>query len=215
MFKRSLKYLSIILINLLVLTIMLMIWTDELELKFNALIVPTEVLKLIGISILGIIILGNAVLVFRKFEINTFKKRIWISTMLVLLTSTYFYVDYAKKIYINRIVNGSLRDGIIKKLSPVTDGLGLGTKAENLSSKEYAEITEISWFPKLPKNAENINYKYDYEAFLDDYSFSLSYDLPKTSKVDTLNYKDGSFTKKRSFKVIGEKIRVTYYELQL
>ncbi len=215
MFKKSLKYLIIIFVNLILLTIFLTIWTDELELQFNDLVRPIEFLKLIGITILGLAILGNVSSVFRKLKINSVKRKIRISTILILLISSYFYVDYSMKIYTNRFTNGEVRNGIMKKISPVENGLGMGTKGENLTEKEYSEITKISWFQKAPKNAENISYEYDYEAFLPDYSFSLSYDLPKETKVDILNYVNDSFSKKRSFEIIENKIRVTYHELRM
>ena len=205
----------IVFVNLLILTGMLAIWTDKLELEFNKSVRTTEFLKVIGISFLGLIIMANVISIFKKYKINSFKNRIGIYSILMLLISSYFYITYIKKIYKNRIVNGELRDVIMKKINPVEDGLGFGTKAEKLTGKEYAEITKTNWFKKLPKNAENIEYRYDYETFLNDYSFSVSYDLPKESKVDTLNYVNGSFSKKQSYKVIGNKIRVTYYELQM
>ncbi|WP_324024900.1 hypothetical protein QSV08_16975 [Maribacter sp. BPC-D8] len=142
-------------------------------------------------------------------------KRIKISVIFMLLFSLYFYVDYSIKIYTNRVSNGELRNGIMEKVSPIENGLGFGTKASNLSIKEYSEITKVNWFKKIPNNAENIEYRYSYEGFLPDYSFSISYDLPKESQVDTLNFVDGSFSKKQSFKVVGNKVRVTYYELQM
>ncbi len=214
MIKKSLKYLVIILTNLLVLISLLVIWTDKLEIKFNSWIRLIEVLKLLGISILGLPLLRLLVEVFRKLKINSVKKRIGISICLILCLSIYFYVDYGLKIYSNRIVNNELRDGIIKKIKPVEFGLAYGNKAENLTNNEYTEITKMKWFPKLPKEAENISYSYDYDGFLPDYSFSLVYDLPKVMKVDTLNYKNGTFSKSRNFEVIGNTKRVTYFEGQ-
>jgi hypothetical protein len=205
----------VITINLVLLTIMLAIWTDKLELEFNDLVRPIEFLKLIGISILGLIILASSVSFFRKYKINSMKKRIKISVILMLVTSLYFYVDYSIKIYTNRVSNSELRNGIMEKVSPIENGLGFGSKANNLNIKEYSEITKVNWFKKIPSIAENIDYRYSYEGFLPDYSFSISYDLPKESQVDTLNFVDGSFSKKQSFKVVGNKVRVTYYELQM
>ena len=215
MFKKSLKYLIVVTVNLVLLTIMLAIWTDKFEVEFNDVVRPIEFLKLIGISILGLIILASSVSFFRKYKINSVMKRIKISVILMLLFSLYFYVDYSIKIYTNRVSNGELRNEIMEKVSPIENGLGFGTKASNLSIKEYSEITKVNWFKKIPNNAENIDYRYSYEGFLPDYSFSISYDLPKESQVDTLNFVDGSFSKKQSFKVVGNKVRVTYYELQM
>ena len=101
MFKKSLKYLIIVFVNLILLTILLTIWTDKLELQFNDSVRPIEFLKLIGITILGIAILGNVVSAFRKLKIKSVKRKIRISTILILLISSYFYVDYSMKIYTN------------------------------------------------------------------------------------------------------------------
>ena len=212
MFK---KYLIIVFVNLILLTILLTIWTDKLELQFNDSVRPIEFLKLIGITILGIAILGNVVSAFRKLKIKSVKRKIRISTILILLISSYFYVDYSMKIYTNRFINGELRNGIMKKISPVKNGLGMGTRGENLTEKEYSEITKINWFQKTPKNAENISFEYDYESFLSDYSFSLKYYLPKETNVKTLDYVNDTFSKKQNFEIIGNRIRVSYHELQM
>lgn len=214
MIQKLLKYLVIIFINLIILTALLAIWTDKFELEFNDYVRPIEFLKLIGISIFGLILLRVAVSIFRRFKINSVKSKIAISTCLILLISSYFYIDYAKKIYSNKFVNNEFRNGIIKKIKPNENKIVFGMKAENLTAIEYAEITTLKWFPKLSKSAENICYSYIYDDFLPDYSFSLSYDLPKEIKVDTMHYKKGTFSKSRTLKVIGNKNRVTYYEEQ-
>lgn len=213
MIKKSLKYLAIIFVNLLILTILLAIWTDKFELEFNDLVRPLEFLKLIGISLLGLILLRFAVSIFRRLKISSVKRKVRISIFLIFIISIYFYVDYGTKIYINRIANNELRNGIIKKIKSLETGLTYGNKAENLTGKEYAEITKIKWFPKLPKDAKNISYSYDYDGFLTDYDFSVSYDLPIHFKVDTMTYENETFSKSRRFEIIGNKKRVTYSEL--
>jgi hypothetical protein len=214
MIKKSFKYLAIIFVNLSILTVLLAIWTDKFELEFNDLVRPNEFLKLIGISILGLIFLRFTVSVFRRLKIVSSKRKIGISILLILLINSYFYIDYGTKIYTNRIANNELRNGIIKKMKPVEMSLAYGKKAESLTGEEYAEITKIKWFPKISKEAENISYSYDYDGFLPDYSFSLSYDLPKETKVDTMNYVNEKFSKSRNFEIIGNKKRVTYTEGQ-
>ena len=81
-----------------------------------------------------------------------------------------------------------------------------------MTNKEYQKITEINWFPKLPIEATNIEYDYQYDGFLPDYSFSLSYDLPQEINVDTINYKSEDFTKFQTFEILNNKKRVTYIE---
>lgn len=116
------------------------------------------------------------------------------------------------KIYTNRIVNSELRDGIIEKVKPVEFGLAYGNQAESLTRKEYTEITKTNWFPRIPKEAENISYSYSYDGFLPDYSFSLSYDLPIEMTIDTVVYENGTFSKNRNFKIMDNRKRVTYSE---
>ncbi|WP_299105818.1 hypothetical protein [uncultured Tenacibaculum sp.] len=127
--------------------------------------------------------------------------------------SSSFYIDYSRRIYNNRFINKELRAQVIQKVKPY-QGSWFGNIAENLTEKEYHEITKIKWFPTIPKGAENISYNYEYEGFLPDYSFSLSYDLPISTKVDTMHYKDHNFSKSRTFEIVNNKKRITYYEGQ-
>ncbi|WP_299436573.1 hypothetical protein [uncultured Maribacter sp.] len=108
-------------------------------------------------------------------------------------------------------MNKELRAGIMNKIIPY-EGSWFGDKAENLTEKEYIEVTKVKWFPKLPKGAQNISYDYEYEGFLPDYSFSISYDLPINSEVETINYENKTFTKSQTFEIVGNKKRVTYSE---
>ena len=121
------------------------------------------------------------------------------------------YVDYSIKFVKNVIVNRQFRNEIADKIKPAT-GLTNGTTAENLTIKEYQEIANMKCFPKLPIEATNIMYNYQYDDFLPDYSFSLTYDLPKEMKVDTINYKSGDFSKYQTFEIVDNKKRVTYNE---
>ena len=93
-----------------------------------------------------------------------------------------------------------------------TNRLANGTKAENLTIKEYQQITKMHRFPKLPLEASNINYSYEYDGFLPDYLFTMTYDLPAEMTIDEINYRKGDFTKYQSFVTIGNIKRVTYSE---
>lgn len=213
MIKKSLKYLAIVFINFILLFLMLDFWVDAFELEFKHDLVFFEILSLIGISLLALIVLGITVVIYRSWNIKSLKKKMSISILSVLLISSNFYISYGKKIYQNQFVNHELRKSIMHKIKPY-EGSWFGNKAEHLTLKEYTEITKVKWFPELPQEAENISYDYEYEGFLPDYSFSLSYDVPFHTKVDTLNYKEGTFSKSRSFEIVGTIKRVTYYESQ-
>lgn len=213
MLKKSLKYLTVVFVNFLILTFLLSIWTDDFELEYNHLVRPIEFLKIIGISILGLILLRvTTKIIHRKFDINSSRAKIKVSILLILFISSCFYVYYGIKIYKNRYLNKELRYGIMEKVEPVPYGLAYGSQAGNLTRREYLEISRLNWFPNLPKEADSISYSYDYDGFLPDYNFSLSYDLPKEIEVDTMTYKNRQFSKGRNFEIIDNKKRVHYYE---
>lgn len=206
MIQKSIKYLVIVLINLIILTGLLAYWTDFVELTFNSLVRPIEFLKIIGFTLLSLIGIRIAIGFFRKRN-TSFKKRIQISALITILTSSLLYFNYSKKIYENRIQKRELREKLAMKIEPA-NGLAYGTKANNLTFEEYQEITRIKWFPKLQKNADSISYYYTYDGFLPDYSFTVSYSLPNTIEIDSTEFKYG----KIKIETIGNKKRISYSE---
>ena len=210
MLRKSLKYLVVATVNLIVLTVLLALWTDKLELLFNDFVRPREFLKIIGFSILSLIAMRILVSYFRNRDITKTSFKIKLAVLLTFLISSYLYVDYSSKFINNVFVNGQFRKQIADKIK-FLDGLN-ETKGENLTIKEYQAITKMYWFPKVPVEAENITYTYAYDGFLPDYSFTLIYDLPQQMKVDTINYQKRDFSKYQSFEIIGNKKRVSYGE---
>jgi len=211
MIRKSIKYFIIALCNLVTLSILLAIWTDSTELTFNEWIRPIEFVKILGISILVIIGMGLSILFYRKLKVNSIKKRIRLSILLTLLISSFFYFDYTKRIYQNRIINREIRESINQKMES-TDYLTFGTKADNLTFDEYREITKINWFPEIPNESDSISYYYSHDGFLPDYVFQVSYNLPLNIKIDTITTLDGDFYKSIKTEIIGNKHRVTQYE---
>ncbi|WP_290800187.1 hypothetical protein [Flavobacterium sp.] len=211
MIKKAIKYLLIAVINLIVLTVLLAFWTDKLEVTFNDLVRPIEFLKILGFTVLALIGMRLLVWYFRKYNIHNLTTKLRLATLLTFLISSYLYVVYSVKFVDHVIVNRQFRAQIANKIKS-SNGLANGSMAENLTIKEYHQIASMNWFPKLPMEATNIMYDYQYDGFLPDYSFTLKYYLPKEMKVDSMNYKNGNFTKYQSFEIIGNKIRVTYSE---
>jgi hypothetical protein len=209
MLKRSLKYFIVALLNLTILTILLALWTDRLELLFNGLVRPIEFLKIIGFTIASLIAMRLAVSFFRKRTITDVKSKLRIASFLTILVSSYLYINYSAKIVSNRIINGHLREQIAAK---VHADEGNRTKANDLTIQEYQQISKLTWFPQLPDNATNINYSYWYDGFLPDYIFELTYVLPKEAKVETFDIRQGDFMKSQTAKIIGDKLEVTYIE---
>ena len=149
---------------------------------------------------------------FRHKNVTTTGLKIKIAALLTFFVSSYLYIDYSTKVIQNVIVNRQFRNQIANKIKP-TNRLN-GTTGENLTVKEYQEITKMYSFPKLPAEASNITYAYEYDGFLPDYLFTVTYDLPLQIKVDTINNKKGEFSKYQSFETISNIKRVTYIETE-
>ncbi|MEO8150712.1 MAG: hypothetical protein ABI723_23975 [Bacteroidia bacterium] len=211
--KKSFKYLTIAAINLTILTGLLALWTDKLELTFHDLVRPIEFLKIIGFSIASLVGMRILVNYFRKRNITKTSSKIKIAALLTFLISSYLYIEYTSKFISNAIINRQFRNQIADKIKP-TKYLAYGSTAENLSIKEYQEIVRMAGFIKLPNEASNIKYLFSYDGFLPDHIFTLTYDLPKEIKTDTFNYqsKDGQFTSSQICEIIGDKKRITYNE---
>jgi hypothetical protein len=211
MIKKSLKYLTVAFINVIVLTVLLAFWTDRLELTFNDLVRPREFLKIVGFTMVSLISMRILVSYFRQRNITVTNSKIKIAALLTFLISSYLYIDYTTKLINNVMLNGQFRNQIADKIKH-SNVLANGTKAESLTIKEYQQITKLYWFPKLPSEASNISYTYGYDGFLPDYLFTVTYDLPAQIMVDTMNIKKGDFSKYQSFVTIDNIKRVTYSE---
>jgi hypothetical protein len=155
--QKLFKYLIITGINLILLTALLAIWTDYIELTINPFVLSSEFLKIIGLTFLSLILVRIAIEFFRKHNIPV-KNRIRISIILTFIISSFLYFNYSKKIYENRILNRDLRKELANKIEPT--GFAYGAKAENLTFSKYNEIIKVSWFPKLQKNADSIYFSY-------------------------------------------------------
>ena len=213
MLKKSFKYLIVVTVNLLILTGLLALWTDKLELTFNDWVRPREFLKIIGFSLASLIAIRILISIFRHRNIYTTSLKIKIAALLTFLISSFLYIDYSTKVISNVVVNRQFRNQIADKIKPLKK-FENGTKGDSLTIKEYQQITKMCWFPKLPMEVSNIHYNYSYDGFLPDYLFTLTYDLPVQHKVDIINYKKGDFSKSQSFIIVDNKKSVTYSEYE-
>ena len=204
MIRKSIKYLIVVFINLVILTGLLAYWTDNVELTFNSHVRPIEFLEILGFTLLSLIGIRIAIGFFRKSNISI-KKRIQISVLITIMISSILYFNYSKKIYENRIKHSEVRRELSMKIKPA-DGLVHATTADNLTFEEYQEITEINWFPKLQKEADSISYYYTHDGFISDYSFRISYNLPKNIEIDSTQFKYGEI----EIETIRNKKRISY-----
>jgi hypothetical protein len=213
MLKKLLKYLIVVTVNLIILTVLLTLWTDRLELTFNDWVRPREFLKIAAFSLASLIAIRILVSFFRHRNVTSISIKIKFAALLTFLVSSYLYIDYSTKVISNVFINRQFRNQVADKIKPSKE-LANGTKGDSLTIKEYQQITKMCWFPKIPIEASNIQYNYGYDGFLPDYSFILTYDLPIQLKVDTINYNKGDFTKSQSIIIIDNKKRVTYSEYE-
>jgi hypothetical protein len=153
--------------------------------------------------------MSGLVFYFRKAKNYSVKIKVRTVIISTALISSYLYVSYFGKIVNNVIMERGFRNQLGNKIEYI---LPNGTKASKLTNKEYKEVVKATWFPKLPAEATNIDYSYDYDGFLPDYAFSLSYDLPKEMMVDTMHYENLDFFKYRTVEIKNNLKRVFYFE---
>lgn len=209
--KKARKYLLITFINLALMTMLLALWTDKLELVFNPLVRPVEFLKILAVSGLSLIAMRLMVSWFRYKQLSKMDIKIRVAVILTLLISAYLYFDYTAKIISNRIVNGSARARIAGKISLI-DNHSNSVIGNGLNSQEYELIVPLSRFPKLPAEASDIQFSYYEDGFLPDYSFKLTYSLPFTARADTFTIVDGHILKYQTITMGTNTKSVTYGE---
>jgi hypothetical protein len=211
MLKKSLKYFAIAFANMVVLTVMLALWTDQITVTFHDLVRPIEFLKIIGILIVSLLAMRLLVYFFRRKNNTRARVKIIMAVALTLLISSYLYFDYSVKIARNSITNGRIRQQAGAKISP-SHLLAYGSSASGLTITEYEEIRKETWFPPVPAQSSNIGYNYGYDGFLPDYLFELTYYVPKAVRIDTFHYQQRGFSREQTFTVKGGNKKVEYSE---
>lgn len=197
---------------MLILTLLLVKWTDKLDNTFGSFVFD-ELLKIIGLTILALAGMGILVHILNKAEIEHIgRKKVVFSVLLTLLISSFLYTDYAIKLQ-SRLTDRT-RASLISKIEAEPQMLAYGTKADNLSLKEYVLLADVAKFPNVPETAENISYLYSFDGFLPDYTFRLTYEVPATTQLEEIEFKKGDFSKIQKFQIIGERKLVTYEEVR-
>lgn len=212
--KKSIKYILIAIINAAILTALLAIWTDKLELTFNQYARFLGFLKIIGLTAASLSGMRILVSLFKNGDSkNMRRKKILYSIIFTLTISSYLYGLYAVKIH-NRLANESIRQSLINKIEAIQ--LLHGTKADNMTYQEYAILAEVAGFKKVvSESASNISYQYSYDGFLSDYTFFLLYEVPSNTEIEIIDYKNGDFRKSQTFEIIGNKKVVKYEEHEM
>jgi hypothetical protein len=194
--------------NIALLTLMLVIWTDDLELLFNGSVRFNEFVRIIGFTFLALIGMRILVSYFRKKGIYEVRKKIKYAVILTLLICSFLYVPYSINI-LNRLINANTRQHILTKMEN-----NYSPKVDNLSLEEYKEIGRMIWFPKIPESAENISVGFYQDGFLPDFTVDVNYEVPMDEKITELDSKNGQYSKTISVKIIGNRKKVYYHEGQ-
>lgn len=209
--RKSVKYYLIAIANLAILTLLLTVWTDKLEMMYNSSVLFIEFFKIIGITILSLIGMRILVYFFRRKNIHEFRKKIKYAAFLTLIISSLLYINYSKEIIQNRLLNVNMRANLWNKSIIGTHRL-LGVHLDSLSFKEYHEISKTNWFPDIPESAENISFRCSKTDFHGDYTFWVKYEVPESEKISEIKYKKNDFYKSIKVEVIGKRKKVTYEE---
>lgn len=207
--KGSYKYYVVSLLNLIILTTLLVLWTDKLELIFNN-VRLVEFLEIIACTIISLLVIRLSLFIFRRINITNVKIKICIAVVITLLIFSYLYIGYSIKIINNRFINRAIRNKTQAKVYVVSAN---EYKATNLTIQEYNEIIKLSKFIAIPKQSTNIDFSYHFDDFLPDYYLQLTYYLPIEIKADTIDYIDGEFSRSQTISIINGKQKVNYYEI--
>lgn len=210
--KASYRYFLPPLINLTILIVFVFLWTDRLELIFDPTVRLIESLKILGITFLIFAVTQLMLKYFLKNISRSIGFKIRIISFMTILISSWIYFTYSQKIAHNIFLNKELRKQVAEKITPINE-FNNGSEANNLTIKEYQEISETNNFPKIPKEARDIHYSLYYDGFLPDYSLTLQYDLPIDIIIDTMNFKNGDFSKSQTFEIHDKIKRVSYHEV--
>ena len=170
------------------------------------------VLSLQLVSITFVFLIGWWLLSALSRRKNKVPKSNWRPAVLtLLLLSSYWYITYSQKIVANVLRHGNLRADLASKIKPSHE-LAQGTTATELTNAEYQELIALTKFPALPSSSTNIQYRYDYDGFLPDYTLTLSYDLPADCKVDTFHRDTEKTTLSQTVEIQGQWKHVVYVE---
>ncbi len=206
----SLKYFGVASANVVLLSGILALWTDSLELTFHKMVRPLEFLKVLVVSSLALLVMFLLTFFLRRRSVKT-GTRVVVASLLTMVISSGLYVSYSRRILHNVIIQGRLRAQIAGKIRP-SHGLANGTKADHLSFDEYEEVARTAGFPDIPPAASDIKYDFQYDGFLPDYSLDITYEVPKLTKISSSKDSSNRYTRYQTVEVTGDSKRVFYHE---
>ena len=115
--RSTLRIILIAVLNLMVLSILMCLWTDSLVLTFDPGVRYVELLQLVRITL--IFLIGWRVVSAFSRRKNKVPKSNWkAAALILLLLSSYWYITYSQKIIANVLQHGPLREHLAAKIKP-------------------------------------------------------------------------------------------------
>lgn len=154
-------------ISIALLTLLLVIWMDEVFIKTNPPILTYKY------ELVKILIHTTIAYLLSKFISNKLNekgyfekiKQIYLFLGFFALCNTYIISQYVSRTVSIKLVNYETRNSLKYKLSK-TGFTGTGFEGKNLTIFEYGEINKYTKLPNLPHEAKNI-YVFDWHGFQD------------------------------------------------
>lgn len=213
--KKAFKYIIIIVANFALLWGLLELWLDPFELALNQSVKFNEVAIIIGFSILSLIGLFVLSRIFRKKQVQSLKRKLIYSVILIMLIFSSLYVRYSIKFINNRILNAEIRSELLEKVIIRDQRWTIFLYTPKLTNLEYKQIKRLLDLPKLNRNAFDIEIHHTGSGFLS-YEFlnEVKYSLPVNIEVDELKYQGDreNYKKSQTVEQVGELQKVTFIE---
>jgi len=204
-------YLTIIGLNFLLLKIGSVIQFDNLDILLGSSFMDdiVEGLKIWGVTILSIIVIGSFVYILDKRYDRLFLYKLLFTIVFCFGISSPLYLKFYKTFKTKK--QDKQRQAVLLKIDLHSASNTLVGK--DLSYKEYQYIRGIDdWFEEVPLSAKSIDYQYWRDSgFTGDFNFKLSYSTPIDEEIFTFEKKQEHHSyESRIFKVVGNEKRVTY-----
>lgn len=213
MLNRNPKYFIVIIVNVILLSILLLLWTDKLEITINDGVRFWEVLQILWVNFLALFSINIVFYVFKRTILQIGVSRVIITVLITFLFSSNLYFKYVNSFIKNRFDNIVIRKSLAMKIAKLDRNFN-GNKGVGLNIVEYNFIKRSLPNVNLPSQALNINYAFQPVEFNGDYLFSLVYDIPKTTPIDTFTFNKSSFSKSQTFEILDSFKRVNYQQQQ-
>lgn len=211
--KKSLKYIAIASINLVLIWCLTWLTLDDLHDHFTSGYFSFSYLPdafLFAVTLL--------VMKFLSIWINNkrpnwlTKRKILYASAWTILISAYVYFGLLSTLVQHHIIQD--RDWVETKFQGGSEHFFNGGSGAGLAYSEYQVLVEEYSFRSIPAEARNISFSYWYEGFLPDFSISLTYDLPADYDVKPLDVEEDQYERSRVWSIEDGVLRVRENEFR-